>query len=48
MAIMDAVDHLNSEQTERSARWNIDTWGAKLSGMELFDEGNVHPHYAAT
>lgn len=55
MATLDAVQHVNEEILGASGdsasllgRWNIDSWGAKLSGMELFDKGNVHPHYAAT
>lgn len=55
MATLDAVHHVNEEVSGGSSnghnlgeRWNIDSWGAKLSGMELFDKGNVHPHYAAT
>lgn len=35
-------DHL------KSVKWEMDHWGDKLAGMELFDKGNVHPHYAAT
>jgi len=28
--------------------WVIDTWGDKLYGLEIYDKGNVHPHFAAT
>ena len=33
---------------ETNGRWNLDPWGDKLFGAELYEPGNVHPHYAAT
>lgn len=50
--IMDADDHEDASRSSNSVSsgnyWKLDRWGDKLAGMELFDKGNVHPHFAAT
>ena len=45
-ALKEAVNHHNAQSSAKAA-WKIDNWGHKLAGMELFEKGNVHPHYAA-
>lgn len=46
-AIENAV-FVNKDEFAENGIWELDTWGDKLAGVELFEKGNVHPHYAAT
>jgi len=47
-AVLKSNNDASVDKDAEKVEWQVDHWGDKLAGMELFDKGNVHPHYAAT